>query len=306
MTRRLVLKKKKSDIESLQSSPIIVIGGFGRSGTTLVRTMLDTHPSIQCGPETKIIPRFAAFMKTYQGKLLDDLREAGIDKPLINEAAVKFIHHILRNRALRTSKRLCLKDPDILNHMQFLRELFPKAKFVHVVRDGRAAAFSFMKKMGEKMDFIRYRYYLSLWNKYNQLIVANCHGSDMCFRVKYEELIEQPERVLRNLLNFLQEDWSEKVLEHEKHLGSVRISRLEWSSDQIKKSIYKNSTSHDFEKMIANYDPIDIAMIAPMLKTLGYNVSYSKANLQEKKTVGFYDAMLIIGYLFDEMNIKIN
>ena len=29
------------------------VGGYGRSGTTLMRAILDVHPSIECGPETK-------------------------------------------------------------------------------------------------------------------------------------------------------------------------------------------------------------------------------------------------------------
>ncbi len=37
--------------------PLIFIGGMPRSGTTLMRTMLDAHPQVRCGQETRVIPR---------------------------------------------------------------------------------------------------------------------------------------------------------------------------------------------------------------------------------------------------------
>ena len=40
-----------------QTHPFIFIGGHPRSGTTLVRAMLDSHNKIRCGEETRIIPR---------------------------------------------------------------------------------------------------------------------------------------------------------------------------------------------------------------------------------------------------------
>lgn len=268
-------KKIESDIDFIRSLPIIVVGGFGRSGTTLLRTMLDVHPNIQCGPETKIIPHFLGFMKNYQGdgKIMDDLREAGIEESLINDATVTFIYHILKHRNLRPSTRICLKDPDILYHMEILAKLFPNAKFVYIYRDGRVATFSLMKKLRERLNFKLFIHYLRLWNKYNQLIVNYCHRSDKCFGIKYEQLIDEPETILKGLIKFLGEKWTEKLLEHENHLNMVKISKLEWSSNQIKNSIYKNSSSLDFEKYLDSYDPMTVARIAPMLKIFNYNTS---------------------------------
>lgn len=40
-----------------RSLPLIFIGGMPRSGTTLARAMLDAHPLVRCGEETRVIPR---------------------------------------------------------------------------------------------------------------------------------------------------------------------------------------------------------------------------------------------------------
>jgi hypothetical protein len=37
--------------------PFIFVGGMPRSGTTLMRAMLDAHPAVRCGEETRVIPR---------------------------------------------------------------------------------------------------------------------------------------------------------------------------------------------------------------------------------------------------------
>ena len=40
-----------------RESPLVFIGGVPRSGTTLMRAMLDAHPEVRCGQETRVIPR---------------------------------------------------------------------------------------------------------------------------------------------------------------------------------------------------------------------------------------------------------
>ena len=41
----------------LRHEPVIWVGGFPRSGTTLMRAMIDAHPDVRCGEETRVVPR---------------------------------------------------------------------------------------------------------------------------------------------------------------------------------------------------------------------------------------------------------
>lgn len=62
--------------------PLIFIGGVPRSGTTLMRAMLDAHPDVRCGQETRVIPRILQLRSHWLKSEKESLRleEAGITK----------------------------------------------------------------------------------------------------------------------------------------------------------------------------------------------------------------------------------
>lgn len=63
-----------------RSMPIIFIGGMPRSGTTLLRVMLDAHPDIRCGEETRVIPRLLSLKQQWLKSPIESkrLQEAGV------------------------------------------------------------------------------------------------------------------------------------------------------------------------------------------------------------------------------------
>ena len=92
------------------------------------------------------MPPFISFANKWRkssNDLIDQLKNARIDEKIIDSGIVEFVTHVMLNRGLE-SKRACAKDPDIVLNTEYLHKIFPNAKIIYMVRDGRAAAYSYM------------------------------------------------------------------------------------------------------------------------------------------------------------------
>jgi len=76
-----------------RNMPLIFIGGMPRSGTTLMRAMLDAHPDVRCGEETHIIPVWLSLTTRWQRSRTQSkrLQEAGLSKDVLSSAVAAFI-----------------------------------------------------------------------------------------------------------------------------------------------------------------------------------------------------------------------
>jgi hypothetical protein len=93
--------KKTLETDSSSSSSIIFIGGVPRSGTTLLRAILDTDPKIKCGLETRVIPDFLEILDNFLNRKINYFK-----KEIIDKAAINFISNFNSARIIR-SERLC-------------------------------------------------------------------------------------------------------------------------------------------------------------------------------------------------------
>lgn len=138
-----------------RSTPVIFIGGMPRSGTTLLRVLLDAHPDIRCGEETRVVPRMLGFRQQWMRAPFESrrLKEAGITAEVLDSAVSAFILEIIAKHG-QPSKRLCNKDPFTLRSAVYLKQLFPNSKFIFMIRDGRAVVHSIItRKVSHRNHF---------------------------------------------------------------------------------------------------------------------------------------------------------
>uniref|UniRef100_A0A915PID0 Protein-tyrosine sulfotransferase n=1 Tax=Setaria digitata TaxID=48799 RepID=A0A915PID0_9BILA len=259
-----------------QYSPLIFIGGVPRSGTTLIRAMLDAHPAVRCGEETRIIPRILGLRTQWKKsqKEWNRLKEAGVTDEVINDAISSFILQVIAGHG-EPAERLCNKDPFTMKSAEYLAQLFPNSKFLLMIRDGRATVHSIISRQVTitGFDLNDPRQCLDKWNRAIKIMYEQCKavGRKRCLMVYYEQLVLHPEQQLRRILSFLDVPWNDRVLHHDKLIGKdISLSKVERSTDQVIKPVNLDALT----KWVGTFseDIIqEMASLAPMLAELGYD-----------------------------------
>merc|ERR1719195_1353385 len=261
-----------------RNSPIIFIGGVPRSGTTLMRAMLDAHPEVRCGEETRVVPRILQMKSKWMKSEKESMRleEAGITGDVLDSAVSAFILEVVAKHG-EPSSRLCNKDPSTLKSGTYLKHLFPKSKFLFMVRDGRATVHSIItrKVTITGFDLKSYRQSLTKWNSAISAMNDQCEelGPNYCLKVYYEQLILHPRTWLTKILKFLDLPWTEEVMHHEKQINKphgISLSKVERSSDQVVKPVNLEALSKWVDHIPDDVIE-DMANIAPMLEKMGYD-----------------------------------
>ncbi|KAG1951530.1 protein-tyrosine sulfotransferase [Pimephales promelas] len=224
--------------------PLIFIGGVPRSGTTLMRAMLDAHPDVRCGEETRVIPRILAMKQMWSRSGREKMRldEAGVTDEVLDSAMQAFLLEIIVKHG-EPANFLCNKDPFALKSLSYLAKIFPHAKFILMVRDGRASVHSMISRKVTiaGFDLSSYRDCLTKWNRAIETMYTQClEAADKCLPMHYEQLVLHPEKWMRTLLKFLNIPWNDAVLHHEEligKVGGVSLSKVERSTDQVIKPV---------------------------------------------------------------------
>jgi protein-tyrosine sulfotransferase len=259
------------------TSPIIFIGGMPRSGTTLMRVMLDAHSDVRCGEETRLVPRLLGMRSNWyrSDKERNRLKEAGVTEDVVNKAMRAFILEVIVGHGV-PNKVPCNKDPFSLKSQEYLLKLFPNAKFLLMIRDGRASAHSIIERKVSisGFDITSYRDVLTKWNTAIQSMYQQCISTPQtCLPVYYEQLVLHPESQLRKISTFLGLSWQDAMVNHEKYVGNIGISSVEKSTSQVQKPVYLEALTAWYGHIRKDVDK-DLETIAPMLGKLGYQYHF--------------------------------
>jgi hypothetical protein len=214
-------------VRHLDASPVFVIG-HARSGTSVLTTLIRKHLRIAFGTESQFIVRLAKrsaafgdlaiganrrrFVETLSTERFFARTGANygfvLDVNAVVDASVKGTYRSVLDAvfgqlaAHMRYHRWGDKTPEYALHLPVLYGLYPDASFIHVIRDGRDVALSvFERQFGAKNVCIAARH----WLKYLEAVerFRRTHPEARVLDVRYEDLLEQPERVFESLIDFL-------------------------------------------------------------------------------------------------------
>lgn len=258
----------------------IFIGGAGRSGTSLLRVILDSHPNIMCGPEFKVLGEVTNLASLMTSEALMPVMQAYQNTNDDVTGGIRTFIDGLFAKSLAASgkRRWAEKTPHNVLMMPRLASVFPDAKFIHVIRDGRDVACSLIgMDWGDPRTGQRVAYVQNIANAaayWNQVVrtglrdAAHPRLAGRVMAVKYEALVSQPESTLRGLMQFLDEPWDDGLLAHQEQ-KHVHIPN-ESSTHQVTQPIYQSSQGR-WKSQMSEQDRRDFVAAAGMLLTeLGY------------------------------------
>ena len=224
------------------TAPLIVLG-VSRSGTTLLRVILDRSPGLAIPDESFFVPLLARrHGKTIDAEsFLDDLariptiRDWGLAvadvAPRIRSGMSigEAIAAVYETYAAAVGKpRWGDKTPMYMRHLPLLDRLFPDAQYVHLIRDGRDAALSFLQ-MPEGTFTRTWAHprtpaqFACLWRKEvaDARALGRRLGASRYHEVRYEELVASPESVVRGICDFASTPFEPAMLDY---AGAVDVS----------------------------------------------------------------------------------
>ena len=217
---RALIKRNWYDLSARSELPLVLIGGCGRSGTTLLREMLNRHSKLFCGPETSMFglpfwPKNISKMWNLDEKILNSNAQAA--ENLVNFAEDFYIEQSSQAGKARPAD----KTPNNVRVIGKLLTWFPKGRFIHIIRDGRDVACSLRNHPKEKIENGKI-----VPSLINRPIVEcaqrwlNDTSSGLVYRrhpryheIKYEDLVTEPEAVLIGLCKFLGEDYQPSMVD---------------------------------------------------------------------------------------------
>jgi hypothetical protein len=301
---RIILARRRLTSSAPVPPPAPFVCGVTRSGTTLIRLMLDSHPELAIPGETHWVPKLIRRVenqertpdeladliigsKRWQEFHLDAdrLRERFREMPRGNAAdAIRAFYLLYAEREGKS--RYGDKTPGYVREMIRIQRTLPEVRFIHIIRDGRDVSLSHMRmNWGPRT----YEESAQLWveriSKARRMAPKVRHYHE----VHFEDLVRDTEGTLRRVCDMIDLDFDPAMLDYheraeerlqEKNVDLVRrhgptqpaAARME--SHKLAKEPPRQDRLEAWrhkmtEEEIASYERI----AGPLLRELGYELA---------------------------------
>jgi len=275
--------------------PFFIIGS-GRSGNTLLRAILETHPEVHIPPETYVIgkvindyirysrlpwsillkiilaefeyyPEFATF-----GISLRELYNKLKETPQKQRNLAYILHKLYIYHARSVLKKAkCWGDKTPMNtfYLDKIYSVFPDSRFIHIIRDGRDVVLSYMK-MGryntiqESAD----RWFLSV----QKATKFGRRYPKQYIEVRYEDLVRSPKKTIQYVCDFLGLEFIDVMLRHHEMNLNLKDVEIHAHHEKVKNAIHEASIGN-WRQQFKTEEIVKLnARIGPLLDQIGYEI----------------------------------
>lgn len=217
-----------------ERSPAPFIVGVGRSGTTMLRLMLDAHPDLAIPPETHFVPDLIDAIEDGAGpaqgvEVMQSVRQWGDLHIEPDEVLRRFeaLDDFNAGDALRAfyaiyaerqgKPRWGEKTPAYVRKMRRIEQALPEARFIHVIRDGRDVALSRWKRTLSEGKRAPAGQVAEGWQRRIRRAQKQGRRLSHYMELRYEDLVTDTEENLRRISGFLELPWDPAMLTYYEH-----------------------------------------------------------------------------------------
>ena len=265
------------------------IVGSARSGTTLLRIMLNAHPQVAVPPESRFITElwhgrdevdvdeFLTELRDHrQFKVWDlptedvrrELPEGDVSYAQAIEATYKAYAH-QRDKNLYGDK-----TPRYVEHIRFLTEQWPDAKFIHQIRDGRNVALSYADVPFGPKDVAGAA---RLWEQRvrDGMRDGRPLGPERYMEIRYEDFVSDIESQSKLICDFLEISFDEAMLDYTERARDDILPRAAKYNPNVSKPVSKKTRAWEEEMPSAQVELFE-AIAGDLLAEMGYDRSFTK------------------------------
>ncbi len=219
--------------------PVFVVG-MPRSGTSLIEQILSCLDGVHASGELEYVNRAVYNMMSPLGLgTVHIITQPQLMMPgSVQELADTVLGQMREHGG--DALRIIDKAPMNFRNLGLISALFPRARVIHCVRDPRDTCLScYFQNFGSSISFAYdledlgryYRDYQRVMEHWKSVLDLQIHD------VVYEELVAEPEQVMRGMVEFMGLAWDERCLEFH---NADRVT-LTASNDQVRRPLYKSS-----------------------------------------------------------------
>ena len=199
--------------------PIFLVGSV-RSGTTLLRLMLDHHPDIGFNLESEYLVTQIAddgtfpSVQSYKEFLLADRVFQHSEFEIKDHSSfVEIVHDFLEQKKARDGKSFV--GATVHNDFGKLKLIWPNAKYIYIYRDGRDVANSIVQMGWAGNSYVAADNWLEIEKEWEFL--RKTLPDTAWLEVKYEELTSDPKKQLTKICEFIGTSFNDKMFDYIHH-----------------------------------------------------------------------------------------